>query len=88
MVERRPPKPEVEGSSPSSPAGKIMKTIRTYFNNVKLELKKVTWLTKQEMLGSTWVVWIFAFILCIFLFVADFSMSGLMSKLLGVESGE
>jgi len=65
-----------------------MKTIRTYFNNVKLELKKVTWLTKQEMLGSTWVVWIFAFILCIFLFVSDFSMSGLMSKLLGVEGAE
>ena len=58
-----------------------MKTIRTYFNNVKLELKKVTWLSKQEMLGSTWVVWIFAIILCIFLFVSDFSMSGLMSKL-------
>ena len=65
-----------------------MKTIRTYFNYVKLELKKVTWLTKQEMLGSTWVVWIFAFILCIFLFVSDFSMSGLMSKLLGVEGAE
>ena len=61
-----------------------MKTISTYFKNVKLELKKVTWLSKNEMLGSTWVVWIFAFLVCIFLFVVDFSMSGLMSKVLSL----
>ena len=85
MVERRPPKPEVEGSSPSSPAGKTMKTLRTYLKNVRLELRKVTWLSKDEMLGSTWVVWIFAFILCIFLFVVDFSMSGLLSKIVGLK---
>ena len=62
-----------------------MKTLKAYLKNVRLELRKVTWLSKDEMLGSTWVVWVFAFVLCIFLFVVDFSMSGFISKLLGVE---
>ena len=37
-----------------------MKFIRTYISDVKIELKKVTWLSKNEMLGSTTVVWVFA----------------------------
>ena len=85
MVERRPPKPEVEGSSPSSPAMKIMKFLRTYLNEVKVELRKVTWLSKDEMLGSTMVVWVFAFIVCIFLFMIDFSIAGFISRLLGIS---
>ena len=82
MVERRPPKPEVEGSSPSSPALN-MKFIRTYFSDVKIELKKVTWLSKNEMLGSTSVVWVFAIIVAIFLFVVDFGITQFVSRLLG-----
>ena len=39
-----------------------MKFFSTYFKDVKLELKKVTWLTKDEMIGSTVVVIIFAII--------------------------
>ena len=85
MVERRPPKPEVEGSSPSSPAKKIMKFLKTYLNDVKVELRKVTWLSKNEMLGSTMVVWVFAFIVCIFLFIVDFSITGFISRLLGIS---
>ena len=83
MVERRPPKPEVEGSSPSSPAGNIMKFLKTYFNDVKIELRKVTWLSKNEMLGSTTVVWVFAIIVALFLFVVDFGIAEFVSRLLG-----
>ena len=81
MVERRPPKPEVEGSSPSSPA-LYMKFLRTYYSDVKIELKKVSWLSKNEMLGSTSVVWVFAIIVAIFLFVVDFGITQFISRLL------
>ena len=83
MVERRPPKPEVEGSSPSSPAENIMRFLKTYFDDVKIELRKVTWLSKNEMIGSTMVVWIFAIIVAIFLFVVDFGIAEFISRLLG-----
>ena len=83
MVERRPPKPEVEGSSPSSPAYNTMNFFKTYFANVKIELKKVTWLSKDEMLGSTMVVWVFAIIVSIFLFIIDFGIAEFISRLLG-----
>ena len=54
-------------------------------NSVKVELRKVTWLSKDEMLGSTIVVWVFAFIVCIFLFIIDFSVTGFISRLLGIS---
>ena len=60
-----------------------MKFIRTYISDVKIELKKVTWLSKNEMLGSTSVVWVFAIIVAIFLFVVDFGITQFVSRLLG-----
>ena len=60
-----------------------MKFIRTYFSDVKIELKKVTWLSKNEMLGSTSVVLIFAIIVSIFLFIVDFGITQFISRLLG-----
>ena len=60
-----------------------MKFLKTYFNDVKIELRKVTWLSKNEMLGSTMVVWIFAIIVSIFLFVIDFGIAEFISRLLG-----
>ena len=62
-----------------------MKFLKTYLNDVKVELRKVTWLSKDEMLGSTMVVWVFAFIVCIFLFIIDFSVAGFISRLLGIS---
>ena len=60
-----------------------MKFLKTYFNDVKIELRKVTWLSKNEMIGSTMVVWIFAIIVSIFLFVIDFGIAEFISRLLG-----
>tara|TARA_B100000029_G_C16774642_1_gene666892 strand:- start:258 stop:449 length:192 start_codon:yes stop_codon:yes gene_type:complete len=59
--------------------GKIGK----YFDGVKLELKKVTWLSKNEMIGSTFIVLVFAAIVSIFLFAVDFSLTEVMSRVLG-----
>ena len=60
-----------------------MRFLKTYYDDVKIELRKVTWLSKNEMLGSTMVVWIFAIIVAIFLFVVDFGIAEFISRLLG-----
>tara|TARA_Y100000588_G_scaffold287313_1_gene305439 strand:+ start:294 stop:482 length:189 start_codon:yes stop_codon:yes gene_type:complete len=60
-----------------------MKFLKTYFDDVKIELRKVTWLSKNEMLGSTTVVWVFAIIVSLFLFVVDFGIAEFISRLLG-----
>ena len=44
-----------------------MKTFFNYFSSVKLEMKKVSWSSKQELIGSTVIVFVFAIILGIFL---------------------
>jgi preprotein translocase subunit SecE len=42
-----------------------------YFKDVVAELKKVTWSSREELMGSTSVVIILSLILAFFLFVID-----------------
>ena len=57
--------------------------ITDYMHGVQLEMKKVTWLSKEEMLGSTMIVGVFAVFIAVFLFFVDFGLSEFVSKLLG-----
>ena len=57
--------------------------ISQYFNGVQVEMKKVTWLSKEEMLGSTVIVGIFSVMIAIFLFFVDFGLSEFVSRILG-----
>ena len=57
-----------------------MKRIFNYFSGVRLELKKVSWSSKQELIGSTLIVFAFAIILGIFLWLLD---DQLLSKVAG-----
>ena len=52
----------------------------SYFSGVKLEMKKVTWSSKQELIGSTVIVFVFAIVLGLFLWLLD-------DKLLGPVTG-
>ena len=61
----------------------MINKISQYFSGVQIEMKKVTWLSKQEMLGSTIIVGVFAVLIAIFLFVIDFGLSEFVSRLLG-----
>ena len=61
----------------------MINKISQYFNGVQIEMKKVTWLSKQEMLGSTIIVGVFSILIAIFLFVIDFGLSEFVSRLLG-----
>ena len=61
----------------------MINKISQYFNGVQLELKKVTWLSKQEMLGSTVIVGVFSVLIAIFLFFVDFGLSEFVSRIIG-----
>ena len=61
----------------------MIQKISQYFNGVQIEMKKVTWLSKQEMLGSTVIVGIFSVLIAIFLFFVDFGLSEFISRILG-----
>ncbi len=61
----------------------MIQKISKYFNGVQVEMKKVTWLSKEEMLGSTVIVGIFSVMIAIFLFFVDFGLSEFVSRILG-----
>ncbi len=61
----------------------MIRKITDYMHGVQLEMKKVTWLSKEEMLGSTMIVGVFAVFIAVFLFFVDFGLSEFVSKLLG-----
>ena len=61
----------------------MIQKISDYVNGVQLEMKKVTWLSKQEMLGSTMIVGIFSIFIAVFLFLVDFGLSEFVSRILG-----
>jgi len=61
----------------------MIQKISQYFNGVQLEIRKVTWLSKQEMFGSTIIVGVFAIFIALFLFVVDFGLSEFVSRIIG-----
>ena len=80
MVERRSPKPCVVGSSPTRPVGLTMITkIQKFVSEVVVELKKVSWATRQELIDATWIVIISSACLGVFIAVLDFGFSRLLT---------
>ena len=61
----------------------MIQKISQYVNGVQVEMKKVTWLSKKEMMGSTIIVGVFSVLIAIFLFIVDFGVSQLISRLIG-----
>ena len=61
----------------------MIQKISQYFHGVQIEMKKVTWLSKQEMMGSTLIVGVFSVLIAIFLFIVDFGVSQFISRLIG-----
>ncbi len=60
----------------------MFKKIADFFQEVKLELKKVVFPTKKEVIGSTWVVIITVLICAFFLGVVDAAVTKTMSVLI------
>ncbi len=57
----------------------MFKKIAEFFQEVKLELKKVVFPTKKEVIGSTWVVIVTVLISAFFLGVVDIGLSRLIT---------
>lgn len=57
----------------------MIKRITNFLNEVKIELKKVSWSNKEELIGSTIVVLISIFLLALFIGICDFALSRFMS---------
>lgn len=53
----------------------MIQKVKNFFSEVKIETKKVNYPTKEELIGSTWVVIITVIIIAIFLGLIDFGLS-------------
>ena len=62
---------------------KMIQKISQYFYGVQVETKKVTWLSKAEMLSSTVIVGVFSVMIALFLFFVDFGLSEFVSRIIG-----
>ncbi len=61
----------------------MLDKIKKFLKEVRFELTKVTWTTKQELIYSTIIVIVVSIILSIFIGVVDLGLSNLASMLLG-----
>ena len=56
----------------------MMNKIKEFFAEVKIEIKKVVYPSKEELIGSTWVVIITAVVISIFLGIVDVGLTKLV----------
>ena len=63
----------------------MFKKINDYFRSISSEIKKVSWMTKEQIINSTIIVGIFSFIIATFLFVLDFGLSELVKILFNLN---
>jgi preprotein translocase subunit SecE len=60
----------------------LFNALKTFLGEVKAELKKCTWPTRQELFGSTMVVVISFLILAVFVGLSDMVLTGALGVLL------
>ncbi len=61
----------------------MLKRTRTFLTDVRVELKKVTWPSRQDTLASTGVVLIVVFIVSFYLGFIDILLSKMVTALFG-----
>ncbi|MCX8033782.1 MAG: preprotein translocase subunit SecE [Thermodesulfovibrio sp.] len=57
--------------------------IKNFFQEVKIEAKKVNYPKKEEVIASTWVVIVTVFLISFFLGLVDFILSKIISSFIG-----
>jgi preprotein translocase subunit SecE len=88
LVERRSPKPEAEGSSPSAPANMNEKTMKNpikFIQEVKQEAFKVSWPTGKETLQGALMVFAMAVVMSLFFLLLDQVLKFFLEILLKVS---
>ena len=53
----------------------MIEKIKQFFNEVKIETKKVVYPNREELIGSTWVVIITVMVISLFLGVVDLGLT-------------
>ena len=60
----------------------MINKLQGFFKEVKVETKKVVFPTKDELIGSTWVVIVTVLIVSVFLAIVDLSLTKLVGMAL------
>lgn len=61
----------------------MIQRIKEFFREVKVEIRKVVFPEKEELLGSTWVVIITVILVAIFLGIVDIGLARIVERLIG-----
>ena len=61
----------------------MLEKIKQFFKEVRSELTKVTWTTREELIYSTLIVILVSIVLSIFIGIVDVGLSNLAALLLG-----
>jgi len=61
----------------------MFKKIVKFISDVKVEMNKVSWPTKDELLNSTYIVIILSALLSLFIFGVDTLLNNMVKLLLG-----
>lgn len=64
-----------------------MNKILTFLNEVAVEVHKITWPKREELIGSTIIVFVFVAFFAIILGLMDFTFSSLIQKLIAWAGG-
>jgi len=64
-----------------------MNKIINYFKSITVELRKVSWLTKEQLINSTIIVGVFSILVAVFLFILDFGLTRFVKILFDIEIG-
>ena len=64
-----------------------MNKVINYFKSIGVELRKVSWLTKEQLLNSTIIVGVFSIIITTIIFVMDFGLTQVIKIIFDIEIG-
>ena len=64
-----------------------MNKIINYFKSITVQLRKVSWLTKEQLINSTIIVGVFSILVAVFLFILDFGLTRFVKILFDIEIG-
>ena len=62
---------------------KNLAKIKKFVNEVVVELKKVSWSTKKELIDATWIIMLSSAFLGIFIATVDFVLSKMLGLIIG-----
>ena len=65
----------------------MMNKVINYFKSIGVELRKVSWLTKEQLLNSTIIVGVFSIIITAIIFIMDFGLTQVIKIIFDIEIG-